>query len=231
MSSTNESVKQDAAPQTLENTLRVYGYRYSVYTRIVRWTLAEKNLAYDYVELNAFDTDAAQSLATLHPFAQVPVVQYGSFRLFETVAITRYIDQLSESEVSLQPTTPQATARMVQIQSIIDQHGYYPMVRQVFANRVFRPFENQLADEQEIAQGVANSRCFLHALSTIMESKTYLCGQDISLADLHLAPMIDYLQLAPEGAMLLEEFPGVLKWWETISQRSLFIESRQFEIA
>ena len=208
----------------------MYGYRYSVYTRIVRWTLAEKNLPYDYIEVNPFDVDTEQSLATLHPFAQVPVLQHGNFRLFETIAITRYIDLVSEAEVRLQPAASQAIARMVQIQSMIDQHGYHPMVRQVFAQRVFSAFENQSANEQEIALGIAGSRQFLRALSTTMRSTTYLCGRDINLADLHLAPMIDYLQLAPEGGMLLAEFPPIMGWWNRIRKRPAFIESQQFQV-
>lgn len=208
--------------------LRVFGYRYSVYTRIVRWTLAEKGFDYTYIETNPFDQKPDDSTEARHPYGQVPILEHDRYRLFETAAIIRYLDEYATGRRLLQPVKPQTVGRMVQIQSMIDQQGYLPMVRQLFAHRVFRPFENEIPDEQQIIQGIEGTQKFLAALDSLIDTTPYLCSNRISLADLHLAPMIDYMQLAPEGQSLLANCPKVQTWWRMIEQRPLFVESRMF---
>jgi glutathione S-transferase len=52
-----------------------------------------------------------------------------------------------------------------------------------------------------------------------MEGEPYLLGGDPFLPDLLAAPMIGYLRLAEEGALLLKERPRWLGWWEALSAR------------
>lgn len=205
--------------------LCLYGYRYSVYTRIARWALAEKALTYDYVEVNPFDTQTSPE--SVNVFGQVPVLVHDDFKLYETVAITRYVDE-SGVGISLQPAEPRSIGRMVQIQSMIDQQGYQPIVRQLFAHRVFRPFEGEVADEDVVRRGIEGSRRFLDALSSIMLPTTFLCGSTLTLADIHLGPMIDYLQMSPEGLTLLNEQPALLTWWRNVQSRECFVATRQW---
>ena len=110
--------------------LVLHGYRYSVYLRIARLALAEKGVAYDRVEVNPFAPDVPAAYLALHPFGRVPALVHDGFALYETGAITRYIDR-AFSGPALQPTGPQALARMDQIIAIVDAYAYWPMVRQV----------------------------------------------------------------------------------------------------
>jgi glutathione S-transferase len=48
----------------------------------------------------------------------------------------------------------------------------------------------------------------------------FFCGTDLSLADLHAAPMFAYFVLAPEGAALLAEHAGLHRWWDRIHRRA-----------
>ena len=74
-------------------SLVLHGYRYSVYNRIARLALAEKGLACERVEVNPFDPDRPAVYLTLHPFGRVPVLVHDGFALYETGAITRYLDR------------------------------------------------------------------------------------------------------------------------------------------
>ena len=127
--------------------LVLHGYRYSVYNRIARLTLAEKGVAYERVEVNPFSPDMPASYLALHPFGRVPALVHDGFALYETGAITRYVDRAFPGP-ALQPTEPRALARMDQIIGIVDSYGYWPMVRQVFAPRVFRARTGQPVDVQ-----------------------------------------------------------------------------------
>ncbi len=193
----------------------LHGYRYSVYNRVARMALHHKGVAYTTVEVDPF-TDLDPAYLDLHPFARVPALTHGTFSIFETRAITRYIDN-AFSGPPLQPDDAKALARMDQVIGIIDNYGYWPMVRQVFSQRVFSPLEGEASNEDEITAGLAASRHVLAVLNGIADEGLVLNGRDFTLADCHLAPMIDYFVRAGEGRDALSSFPVLLKWWELIS--------------
>ena len=201
--------------------LVLHGYRYSVYVRIVRLVLAEKGVAYDRVEVNPFAPDVPAAYLALQPFGRVPVVVHDGFSLYETGAITRYIDRAFPGP-SLQPASPQALARMDQIIGIVDSYGYWPMVRQVFSHRVFRTRTGQPVDGAEIERGLAASAKVLAALELLIEEGPLIGDGPVSLADLHLGAMMAYFVLAPEGATLLRDHRRLAAWWERTSARPSF---------
>ena len=197
--------------------LVLHGYRYSVYNRIARLALTEKSLPYERIEVNPFAPDVPESYRALHPFGRVPALVHDGFALYETGAITRYIDRAFPGP-PLQPTDPRALARMDQVISIVDAYGYWPMVRQVFALRVFRGRTGQPVDEAEISRGLAAAPKVLAALEPLV-------GEELTLADLHLGAMVAYFVLAPEGATLLRHYPKLTRWWERVSARPSFAET------
>src|SRR3954468_4908497 len=102
-------------------SLVLHGYHYSVYARIARLTLAEKGVAYDRVEVNPFAPNVPAAYLALHPFGRVPALVHDGFALYETGAITRYIDRAFPGP-ALQPAEPRAAARMDQIIAIVDSY-------------------------------------------------------------------------------------------------------------
>jgi glutathione S-transferase len=199
-------------------SLVLHGYRYSVYVRIARLALVEKGVAYDRVEVNPFAPDVPASYLALHPFNRVPTLVHDGFTLYETGAITRYIARAFPGP-SLQPTDPQADpqalARMDQVIGIVDAYAYWPLVRQVFSHRVFRPRSGQPGDEAEIARGLQASTKVLAALEPLV-------GEGLTLADLHLGAMIAYFVQAPEGRQALSHHPRLAAWWARLSARPSF---------
>ena len=192
--------------------LTLYGYRYSVYTCVVRIVLHLKSAVYEFHDLNPFEKD----ITDLHPFGKVPVLDHRKNKLFETNAITRYLDR-AISGVALQPDEPYELALQDQINPIVDNYAYEPMVRSVFAHRVFRPLEGLGADEDIIKDGLDTSKQVLGVLEDFAGRKNILDGQNITLADCHLLPMIDYFQQSDEGRVLLADFPHLSKWWSSVS--------------
>jgi glutathione S-transferase len=204
-------------------TVTLHGFRYSVYVRIARMTLAEKGVAYDRVEVNPFSSQVPMEYLALHPFGRVPTLVHGDFTLYETCAITRYVDEAFDGP-ALQPRGVRARARMTQIISIIDSYGYVPMVRQVFSERVFGPATGRTADEAIVRQGLEKSLRALTALEALAGDAGPLTG-DWSLADFHLAPMVAYFTAAPEGRDMLARFSRLSAWWEQVRTRQSFIDT------
>ena len=73
----------------------VFGFAQSVYVRSVRLALEEKGVAYRLDEIDPFVREAVPAdYARRHPFGKVPAFEHDGFRLYETDAIVRYIDEV-----------------------------------------------------------------------------------------------------------------------------------------
>lgn len=199
----------------------LHGYRYSVYNRVARLTLEEKGVDYDTVEVDPFADPVPPDFLKMHPFGRVPTLRHGDFTIYETAAIARYVDAAFPGP-PLTPTAPRALGRVAQVVSIVDSYGYWPMVRQVAVQRVFNPLEGEPTDPDDLADGLQKSRKALAALDAIAaegEALTLGAGGEVTLADLHLAPMIDYFVRAPEGAAALADHPALAGWWAAMAAR------------
>jgi glutathione S-transferase len=199
----------------MADPVRLHGYRYSVYNRIARLALLSKNVEHETIEVDPF-AELSEEYLRLHPFGRVPVLTHGAFELFETSAITRYVDRAFNGP-PLQPERAAALARMDQVIAVIDAYAYWPMVRQVSSHAFFRPFFGQPSRREEVDVGLEASRTVLSFLDRVAGEGEVLTGRDIGLADCHLAPMIDYFVRAEEGKEALSRHPALQGWWEQVS--------------
>jgi glutathione S-transferase len=196
----------------------LYGAAYSVYVRIARLTLAEKGVPYRLVEVDILGDGAAREAhLPRQPFGKIPAFEHGAIRLYETSAICRYIDEAFPGP-SLQPATPLARARMMQAISILDRYAYRPLVWDIFVERVMKPNEGGEADEAKIAAALPVARTCLRALNDLVQDAPWIAGGELSLADLHAAPIIGYFLQAPEGRMLSDQ-PRLARWWPALAAR------------
>jgi len=203
-------------------TVELYAYKYSVYAWIARLVLAEKAVSYDYVEVNPFAANVPDGYLAMHPFRRVPTLVHGDFVVYETGAITRYVAATFPG-AALQPTDSRGRTRLAQIISVIDAYGYWPMVRQVFSHRVFRRRTGQPVDESEIRSGIVASERAVAALEALAGGGAYLIGDELTLADLHLAPMLAYFAAAEEGRLVLARHRKLSAWSELMRVRPSFI--------
>ena len=204
----------------------VFGAAYSVYVRIVRLALEEKQIPYRLEEVDVFAPGGppAAYLAR-HPFGRIPAFEHDGFRLYEAGAITRYVDDAFRGP-TLQPSGPRPRARMNQTISILDSYAYRALVWDIFVERVRAPQQRRPTDEARIRAALPVAGKCLDALQDIMGDGPFLCGMEISLADLHAAPIFAYFTLAPEGAALLGEHAGLHRWWDRIRQRPSMTATR-----
>ncbi|MEZ5775017.1 MAG: glutathione S-transferase family protein [Hyphomicrobiaceae bacterium] len=196
----------------------LYGASYSVYVRIARATLGEKGVPFRLVEVDIFgDAEAKARHLARHPFGRIPAFRHGALELYETSAICRYVDEAFAGP-PLQPSTAAARARMAQAISILDNYAYRTLVWDIYVERVARPAEGGVADEARIAAALPLARTTLAALDRLAPDAAWLAGADLTLADLHAAPMIAYFLEASEGRML-GDWPRLASWWRAISAR------------
>ena len=201
----------------------VYGPSYSTYARTARLALEEKGVAYDLkeVDLMTGECQKPDHLAR-QPFAKVPAFQQNGFGLYETAAIARYVDEAFPGP-KLQPADAKKRARMTQIVSIVDSYGYGCFIGKIVWQRVVVPMQGGKPDEEVIKESLPHAEKTVAALEALADDQgPYLCGSEISLADLHLGPVIAYLSGTPEGQKLMAGAPKLSRWWKAFSTRPSF---------
>ena len=207
-------------------TVVIYGPTYSTYTRTARLALEEKGVAYRLREVDtlAGEGQKPEHLAR-HPWGKVPVLEHDGFSLFETVVVTRYVDE-GFSGPSLQPADARQRARMAQICAMLDKYCWSPMVIVVFVQRIVVPMRGGMPNETLIAEAVLQAERALAAIEGLMGGEEFLCGGTISLADLHLMPLLDYFTRTDDGRTALARSPRLSAWWSRIEQRPSVVQTR-----
>ncbi|APE42143.1 hypothetical protein BOO69_01005 [Sulfitobacter alexandrii] len=201
------------------------GFRYSVYTRIVRIALIETGTDASYLEVDPFSDSPA--LERFTPLGLVPVLRHGDFTLTETAAILRYLARVTGTD-RLMPRDPRALARMEQVMGVADTSLYWPLVRQVFSHGFFAPQMGEPYDPEQVTAGLEAGRNGLRLLDGIAEEGLVLRGDAMTLADLHLAPMIDYFTRVAAGAEMLASHPALSAWWSGMAGSPLLLASEPF---
>jgi glutathione S-transferase len=204
--------------------LTLHGFKFSVYSWIARLALHEKGLTYDWVEVDPFIDPLPDWYLSLQPFGRVPALSHASIVIYETAAITRYVDEAFEGP-PLQAEHAFGRARTSQIISVIDNYAYWPLVRQVFSHDVFRPAFRRDSDTVEVDRGMMAAARVLHALETLASGGPYLVADRLTLADIHLAPMLIYFNKSARGAEVLSTFPKLSDWLQAILERSAVRET------
>lgn len=205
--------------------IKLYGYQLSVYAWIARFALHVKEIEYDWIEVNPFAADVDPGYLAKNPFYRVPTLLHDDFTLYETGAITRYLDA-AFGGTKLQPNDIKQSARMDQIISIIDSYAYWPLVRQVFVHGVMGPRLGRPFDPEEVKQGLEAAERALDAIELLVDGEGHLVGETLTLADIHFAPMVAYFCEAGEGEALLGQRKKLSTWFASIRLRDEFLATK-----
>jgi glutathione S-transferase len=199
--------------------LTLFGLERSVYTRIARLALFEKRVDYALQEVDIFVDGGPPAYYLDHnPFGTIPSLLHENFRLYETGAITRYVDETFAGP-ALQPAEPMPRARMNQIIGVLDSYAYRPLIWDLFVQRIVIPENGGESDEGVISAALQAIAIVLEQLEFWIDDNAFLAGRSISLADLHGFPMFVYFVDTPEGAAMLGSYPRLQQWLERMRKR------------
>ena len=199
----------------------VYSIPGSPFGRAVFATLEEKGARYSLAPVAPGTLKSEPHLAR-HPFGRVPVLEHDGFLLYETQAILRYLDRVLPAP-PLTPTDPKAAARMDQVMNVNDWY-LFPGVANVIAfQRVVRPRLMGLpADEAAIAEAMPRAHAVIAELSRLLGDQPYFTGGQLSLADLLVAPQLDFFKETPEWSALTAAAPNLVAWLGRMTARPSF---------
>jgi glutathione S-transferase len=196
----------------------VYGVPGSPFLRAVQVGLEEKQAAYRTQVLSPGEIGSEPYRKNHHPFGRVPAFEHGDFRLYESQAILRYLDDVFP-EPPFEPADPRATARMNQIIGINDWYFFPKVAAVIVFQRIVGPvLLGTTTDETAIAEAMPMARLCISELERLLGSHEFLVGDRLSIADIMLAPQLDFFAETPEGESLLYE-TRLKSWLDRMSLR------------
>jgi glutathione S-transferase len=190
----------------------------SPYGRAVFATLEEKRANYRLVPVTP-ETAKGEPHLSRHPFGRVPVLEHGDLMLYETQAILRYLDRVLTAP-ALTPVAPLAAARMDQVMNVCDWYLFQGVSNVIGFQRIVRPLLlGQPGDEAAIVNAMPKAHAVINELSRLLGGKQYFAGDGVSLADLLVAPQLDFLSQTPEWASLTAKTANLGVWLDRMTAR------------
>jgi glutathione S-transferase len=205
----------------------------SPFGRAVLATLEEKGATYRFslVGLGASKTEPHISR---HPFGRVPVLEHDGFMLYESQAILRYLDRVLPGP-PLTPADPRAAARMDQAMNVNDWYLFNGVNTVIGFQRIIAPrLLGRGPDEDAIAAAMPKAQIVCKELSRLLGTQPFFAGESVTLADLLIAPQVEFLRPTPEWAPLSEGRQNLVDWLARMNARPSFNATtweRQTELA
>ena len=180
------------------NEFVIFGIDGSPFVRSVRMALEEKGQPYRLQFMKPGE-HRGEDYIRRQPFGRVPAIEHGDFSLYETQAVLRYVDAVFP-QPALQPRDPRAMARMSQIIGINDWYLFPQAAAVIVFQRIVGPvLMGTTPDETAIAAAAPKATTCITELDRLLGDAPFLAGAELSLADLMVAPQLDYLAATPEG--------------------------------
>ncbi len=197
----------------------VYHLWLSPASRKVRLTLGEKKLEFD-LEVEKTWERRPEFLA-LNPTGKVPVMVEEDGAVYaDSVSICEYLDE-SVPEPPLIGRQPAARAEVRRLVAWFDEKFRVEVTDNLVGEKVLKRFLGLGEPSVDaIRAGIANVHNHLEYVSWLADSRNWLAGDDLSLADLaaaaHLS-CLDYL-----GDVPWEDHPRAKEWYAKLKSRPSF---------
>jgi glutathione S-transferase len=202
----------------------------SPFGRAVLVALEEKNARYRFSAVPPGSLKTPQHLAR-HPFGRIPALEDGAFRLYETQAILRYVDR-ALPHPALTPEDSQAAARMDQLMNINDWYLFQGVGSVIGFQRIVGPRLMGLkSDEEAIAASMPKAHVVFAELARQLDERPFFVGESVSLADVMLAPQLDFLRDTPEWEPLTAGHKNLRTWLDRMNTRPSMVATTWQRVA
>ena len=188
--------------------MKLYSGTVDPFSHRCRIVLFEKGMDFDVIDVDL--ANKAEDLAVLNPYGTVPVLVERDLKLSEANIINEYIDERFPHP-QLMPADPVMRARA-------------RLFLYDFEKELFSHIKNVESDNQEIADKARKAiRDNLTQLVPIFSKQNYLLGDDYSMLDVAVAPLL--WRLGHYGIDLPNQASPLLKYAERLFSRPLYADA------
>ena len=192
-------------------TIKLHYHPFSTYSRRVRIALSEKQIPHELVVVDMVARKhREQPYLSLNPYGRVPTLEEDGFVLYESTSILNYLEATHPTP-ALVPADVRRRAQVDMHMKLCDLQLTRQAGTIVFPKR-FLPKERW--NLTAMADAKAEIEKHLAILEKHLAGKTYLVGENFSLADVAYAPFLEFLPL-----MEIAPPPAVAAWSERLLSR------------
>ncbi|EOA36509.1 hypothetical protein CARUB_v10011289mg [Capsella rubella] len=189
----------------------------------------EKGLDFElvFVDWIAGESKTKTFLSTLNPFGEVPVLEDGDLKLYESKAITRYLaEQYKDTGTNLLPDDPKERA-VVGTWMEVGNNKFLPIALALIKELIIKPYQGLATDVTSVGENKEKLSEILNIYEAHLGKSPYLAGESFTLADLHHLPPIDYLLNTEEKELkkLIYSRPNVAAWVEKMKSRPAWLKT------
>jgi glutathione S-transferase len=197
--------------------VEIIGFPQSTYVRVARMACEEKGVPY---ELKPAAPHSPEVLA-IHPFGKIPAMRHGDFELFESKAIGTYLDRVFPGP-RLIPEDPRIAAVTEQWISAVNTVVDRTMIRTYGFSYIFPKTADGQPDRLAIDEVLPVLREQVDILDKAVAHTGYLAGDQFTLADINLMPILYYVRNLPEGGAAIGAAKHLSAYYERNVQRPSF---------
>jgi glutathione S-transferase len=198
--------------------MKIFGHPGSTCTRKVIMSAHETNTPYELVLVDFAKGEHKQPAhLARQPFGQIPALDDDGFKMYESRAISRYLD--GKAGGLLTPKDAQQRALMEQWISIETSNFSAHAMKFIYQG----VFKREQSPEVLKNAGAALDTAY-GVLERALAQQPYLAGNMFSLAEVCFSPYLEYLAQTPAAGKLAEH-PHVAAWWALISQRPAWLKT------
>ncbi|KAJ8552953.1 hypothetical protein K7X08_020346 [Anisodus acutangulus] len=192
-------------------------------------TLKEKDLNFELVPVNMQTGDhKKEPFITLNPFGQVPAFEDGDLKLFESRAVTQYIAHTyADKGNQLLANDPKKMAIM-SIWMEVESQKFDPVASKLNFEIVIKPMLGMVTDDAAVAENEEKLGKVLDVYESRLKDSKYLGGDSFTLADLHHAPVMNYL-MGTKVKSLFDARPHVSAWCADILARPAWSKALEYK--
>ncbi|WP_210528399.1 FtsZ-binding protein FzlA [Rubellimicrobium arenae] len=197
---------------------RLYHYPLSPFSRKVRLALGEKRIEVELAEERYWE----QGIEFLrrNPAGQVPILRMNGRMLSDSQAICEYLEETVPTPPLL-PRDPDGRYEVRRLCAWFDGKFHAEVTSKLMGERVFKKLRGGgVPDSASVKAGARDIKYHLGYMTHLLETRRWLAGNDMTLADFaaaaHLS-CLDYVSDVP-----WDKYESVKDWYAKIKSRPAF---------
>ncbi|XP_012471304.1 glutathione S-transferase F12 [Gossypium raimondii] len=201
--------------------VKVYGPIKAACPQRVLACLLEKEVEFQIVDVDLEAGDHKKPDFLLRqPFGQVPAIEDGDFKLFESRAIIRYYAAKYEKQGTNLLGNSLEERAMVDQWLEVEAHNFNDLVYTLVFQLLILPRMGKQGDTALVLSCQQKLEKVLDIYEQRLSTTAYLAGDSFTLADLSHLPALRYLVDDVGMWHMVSQRKHVNAWWETISNRA-----------
>ncbi len=185
-----------------------------------RFVLFEKGMDFEIRDVDLFNRP--EDISIMNPYGQVPILADRDLVIYESNIINEYIDERFPHP-QLMPVDPiqRARVRLLLLNFEREVFVHVQELERLEAKKADKPLDKTSEKVAEKARTIIRDQ--LSKLSPVLMKSSYIMGEEFSMIDLALAPLL--WRLGHYGIELPKTAAPVLKYAERIFARPAFAEA------